>query len=88
MGFPNRPQASGVRPCGDEMRMDTTTIIASYAALVAGGAAAVQLAQWPGTRTQLKPEANAGIESEDRDVYGNEILAPGEVVFIQLPFAK
>jgi hypothetical protein len=59
--------------------MDTTTFVASYAALVASGGAAVQLAQWRSSHTQLKLKADAGtaaIATEDRDVYGNEISAP------------
>jgi hypothetical protein len=67
--------------------MDPTAIIASYAALVATGAAAVQLAQWRASRTRLKLKANAGtapILTESRDIYGNKVSAAGEVLFLHL----
>jgi hypothetical protein len=67
--------------------MDATTVVAIYAALVGTGAAAIQLAQLRGARTQIRLKANAGvarIESEDRDSFGNPESVSAEVLFIDI----
>jgi hypothetical protein len=67
--------------------MDVTAVTATYAALVATGAASIQLVQWRGTRTQVRFEANAGlapIETNQRDAFGNSGSAPDEVLFIHI----
>jgi len=67
--------------------MDSTTVIAFYAAAIATGALAVQGAQWYGARTRLKVSANAGVApilSGDHDGHGNETSKRGEVLFVQL----
>lgn len=67
--------------------MDTTTIIAVYAALVATAALLVQYTQWRSSHTRLKVEAHAGIApilSEEKDRFGNKLHKRDEVLFIQL----
>lgn len=67
--------------------MEATTVVAIYAALVASGGAAIQLAQWHGTRTRVKLEIHAGtalILTEEHDPFGNKVSAPGEVLFAQI----
>lgn len=67
--------------------VEATTAVAIYAALVASGGAAIQLAQWHGTRTRVRLEVHAGTASiltEEHDPYGNRVSAPGEVLFSQI----
>lgn len=67
--------------------MEATTVVAIYAALVASGGAAIQLAQWHSARTRVKLEVHAGIASiltEERDRHGDKVSAPGEVLFFHV----
>jgi hypothetical protein len=65
--------------------MDATTIVVDYAAFVATGSVAIQLAGLRGARTRLRLEASHGatIESQDRDTYGNPETVSGGVLFIE-----
>jgi hypothetical protein len=67
--------------------VDTTAVLAIYAACVATAGVLVQYVQWQGSRTLLKIEVHAGvapIASEAEDAYGNTPHQKDEVLFVQL----